>query len=166
MLEFGKSKNRPSWTYNMGDETILKNKEEKDLGIMIQDTLSPVKHIKGIFGSTYNLLTNIRVAFSYMDKQMMKNIIASIIRPKLEYAAVVWAPHKKKDIKKLERIQRVATKMVPELKDLSYEERLKEIGLLTLQERRARGDLITMFKLTNNMERVDRTDLITQATEG
>lgn len=166
VLEFGKSKNRPLWTYKMGGETIIKSREEKDLGVMIQDTLSPERHIKGIFGSTYNLLTNIRIAFSYMDKEMMKNIITSMVRPKLEYAAVVWAPHKKKDIRKLERIQRVATKMVPELKDLCYEERLERIGLPTLQERRVRGDLITMFKLANKMEKVDRTDLIPQPTEG
>ena len=76
-------------------------------------------------------------------------MITSMIRPKLEYAAVVWAQKKKKrkkEIRKLERIQRVVTKRVPELKDLSYEERLEEIGLPTLQERRGRGDLITMYK--------------------
>ena len=93
----------------MGTETILKSKEEKDLGVVIQDTLSPERHINGIFGSTYKLLTNIRVAFTYMDKEMMKNIIKSMIRPKLEYAAVVWAPHKKKDTRKLEeRLQRTS----------------------------------------------------------
>ena len=69
---------------------------------------------------------------------MMKKIVTSIISLKLEYAAVVWSPHKQKDIKKLERIQKTATRMVPELRDLSYEERLKEIGLPTLQVRRKR----------------------------
>ncbi len=43
-----------------------------------------------------------------------------MIRPNLEYAEVVWSPHKKKHIKKLERIQKMATKMVPELKGLTY----------------------------------------------
>ena len=52
-----------------------------------------------------------------MDKDMMKKIIATMKRPRLEYAAVVWSPHKKKDVMKIERIQRAATKMVPELKD-------------------------------------------------
>ena len=48
-----------------------------------------------------------------------------MIRPKPEYAEVIWSPHKKKHVSKLERIQRIATKMVPELEDLTYEERLK-----------------------------------------
>ena len=61
-----------------------------------------------------------------------------MICPRLEYAPVVWSPHVKKDIRKLERIQRVATKMVPELRELAYEERLKEMGLPNLQDRRER----------------------------
>ena len=64
---------------------------------------------------------------------MMKKIIATMMRPRLEYAAVVWSPHKKKDVMKIERIQRAATKMVPELKDLTYEERLKEMELPTFK---------------------------------
>ena len=71
------------------------------------------------------MLANIRVAFHYMEKDMMKKILTSMIHPRLEYAAVVRSPHAKKDIRKLERIQRVATKMVPELSELTYEERLK-----------------------------------------
>ncbi len=66
-----------------------------------------------------------------MDKDMMK-ILTTLIRPKLEYAEVVWSPCKKKHTNKLERIQRLGTKMVPELKDLSYKERLKEIQLTKL----------------------------------
>ena len=60
----------------------------------------------------------IRVAFYYMDKDMMKKYMTSMIRSKLECAAMVWSPCLMKDIRKLERIQRAATKMVPELKDL------------------------------------------------
>ena len=58
-----------------------------------------------------------------------------MIRPKLEYAEVIWSPLKKKHVLKLEKIQRIATKMVPELEDLTYEERLKEMHLTTLKKR-------------------------------
>ena len=61
---------------------------------------------------------------------------------------------------KLERIQRIATKMVPELKDLTYEERLKEIHLTTLKERREKCGLFTIYKLMNNLEEIDRKYLI------
>ena len=59
---------------------------------------------------------------------------------------------------KLERIQRIATKMVPDLEDLTYEERLKEMHLTTLKETRERGDLITIYRLMNNLEEIDRKD--------
>ena len=56
---------------------------------------------------------------------------------------------------KLERIHIIATKMVPELEELIYEERLKEMHLKTLKERRERGDLITIYKLIDNLEETD-----------
>ena len=51
-----------------------------------------------------------------------------------------WRPYRKKDVDTLERIQMRVTKMIPELRDLGYEERLKECGLTTLQTRQLRGD--------------------------
>ena len=72
---------------------------------------------------------------------------------------MVWSPHMLKDTRKIERMQRIAIKMVPEIKDLSYEDRLKEMELLTLKERWERGDLIMVYKLVNNTEKIDRRDL-------
>ena len=54
-------------------------------------------------------------------------------RPHLEYCIQAWRQYRKKDIDTLERIQGRATKMIPELRYLSYEERLKECGLTTLE---------------------------------
>ena len=65
-----------------------------------------------------------------------------MVRPHVEYAAPTWNPHHKQDIKRLEAVQRRGTKQVPELKDLSYKERLLKLDLPTLAYRRMRGDLI------------------------
>ena len=78
-----------------------------------------------------------------------------MIHSNLEYAAVVWSPNAKKDIRKLERIPKVATKMVPELREPTYEDRLKEMGLPTLQDRRERGDLKTLYLIVNGIEKLD-----------
>ena len=72
----------------------------------------------------------------------------------MEYCIQAWRPYRKKDIDKLERIQRRATKIIPELRDLSYESRLL-CGLTTLETRRLRGDQIEVFKIVNGYEDVD-----------
>ncbi|MPC25445.1 hypothetical protein E2C01_018558 [Portunus trituberculatus] len=50
--------------------------------------------------------------------------------------------------------------MVLELKDLTYEKRLKEMGLPTLQNRRERGDLITMYKIVIDIGKINEDDLV------
>ncbi|MPC13151.1 hypothetical protein E2C01_005872 [Portunus trituberculatus] len=72
VMEMGKSNRRPMWVYKIGEEIIMKKGEEKDLGVIIQDTLTPERHINGLFASTYKILTNIRVVFTYMDKSYDK----------------------------------------------------------------------------------------------
>ena len=117
VLEMRKSAMRPSWTYKLWENFISIVKEEKDLGVVIQDNLSPDKHINRIFGNTFMMLRSIRMAFHFLDKDKMRKIITTI-RPKLEYSEVIWSSHKKKYALKLERIQRIATTMVTELEDL------------------------------------------------
>ncbi len=103
----------------------------------------------------HNLLADMRVAFTYIDEEMVKKIITACIRPTLEYAAVVWNPHLKKKKEKLEKVQRAATRWVPSLIYLSYEERLKKLQLPTLTERRERGDMIMLYKCVEGMEKID-----------
>ena len=68
------------------------------------------------------------------------------MRPHLEYAQAVWSHHLKKNINILENVQIRATKIVDGLANLDYPERLKKLGLPTLVFRRARGDIIEVFK--------------------
>ena len=72
-----------------------------------------------------------------------------MFRPLLEYCMQTWRLYHKNVIDKLEQIQRRATKMISELRDLSYEEILKEYGLTTLETRRLTGDQIEVFKILN-----------------
>ena len=88
-----------------------------------------------------------------------------MIRPILKYVAVIWSSLMKKDIHKLERIQRIVTKMFLELQELTYEERLKEMDLPSLKKRRERGDMITMYKLINGMETIDNDELLMMEPE-
>ena len=73
------------------------------------------------------ILGLIRRNITYKGKKLIIPLYKAIVRPHLEYCIQAWRPYRKKDIDMLERIQFMrATKMIPELRDLSYEERLKE----------------------------------------
>ena len=70
---------------------------------------------------------------------MIIPLYKAIVRPHLEDCIKAWNPHLRKYVDMLEKIQRRATKLIPELRDLTYEERLKECELTTLETRRLRG---------------------------
>ena len=84
VIKFGKSKNRPDWEYTLGNTTLLTSEKEKDLGVVINNRLSPTDHINEKIRNMYALLANMRVAFTYIDEDMLRKIITSFIRPTLE----------------------------------------------------------------------------------
>ena len=98
----------------------------------------------------------IRRNIKYKEEKFIIHMYIAIFRPHLEYCIQAWIPYRKKDIDTLERIQRRATKMIPELKDLSYEERLKECGLTTLETRRLREDKTEVFKILKGYETIHK----------
>ena len=97
----------------------------------------------------------IRRNITYKDKKLIIPLYKAKVRPHLKYSIQAWRQHRKKDIDTLEHILR-ASKMIPELRDLSYEERLKECGLTTLETRKLRGHQIEVFKILNGYENIDR----------
>ena len=108
----------------------------------------------GIAASKGNKIIGlIRKNITIKEKKLIIPLYKAVVRPHLEYCIQTWRPYRKKDIDMLERIQRRATKMIPKLRDLSYEERLKDCCLTTLETRWFRGD---KFKILNEYENIDR----------
>ena len=90
--------------------------------------------------------------FDYIEKDSFILLYKALIRPHIEYGNVIWHPFLRKDIESVENVQKRATKLVPELKVLTYIERLKKLKLPSLAHRRRRGDMIQTFKIIKGIE--------------
>ena len=77
-----------------------------------------------------------------------------------------WSPFLAKDKLVLEKVQRRATKLVCGMKNKSYEERLRVLGLITLETRRLRGDLIETYKIPHGKEDIDHCQLFELVSNG
>ena len=87
--------------------------EERDLGVFMSSTLDPSKHIAVKVKCANFALSQIRRSFLCRDARIMLNLYKTLVRPHLDYCAQVWSPWKQKDIKKVEAVQRRATRLIP-----------------------------------------------------
>ena len=83
---------------------------------------------------------------------------STYVRPHFEYYSAAWGPYSNEDSNSIESVQRRATKLVPRLKTMKYEERLAAIGIQSLSMRRRRGDLIQYFKIHHGINKVNLTN--------
>jgi ribonucleases P/MRP protein subunit RPP40 len=143
---------------------IMPVQEEKDLGVIFTRDLKPSIQCRKSAAKARRIIGMVRRSFRKLDTQDFLLIYKTYIRPHLEYSIQAWSPHLTKDIDILERTQRAATNLVPALRRLSYETRLKRLGITTLQTRRIRGDLIETYKIMTGRENVDRTQFFRLAT--
>ena len=141
--------------YEMGGTILSKTVKEKDLGVTMNANMKVSEQCRIAASKGNQVLGMIRRNITYKDKSLIIPLYKAIVRPHLEYCIQAWNPYLRKDVDMLEKIQRRATKIIPGLRDLTYEERLKECGLTTLETRRLRGAQIEVFKILNGYENID-----------
>ena len=104
--------------------TIRDIKEQPDLGVQMDESLKFEKQISNVVQKANGVLTSIRRTFKYTNKDSFPVLYKSLVRPHLEYCNSIRSPYMVKDIKLIESVQRRATKIVPTLSLLPYEERV------------------------------------------
>ena len=139
----------------MNGQFLETSESEKDLGVLISNDLKWDKHISKITNKANSILAMIRNSFQCLDIEVVRPLYLSLVRPHLEFVNSVWNPHLIQDIKKIEKIQKRATKMSPKLKKVKYDKRLEIFNLTSLEVRRKRGDLIEFFKLVHDRSLVN-----------
>ena len=151
-------RNNSKFDYKMDGVTLSKTNFEKDIGVMVTDNLKPHKHCEEAVRKANGVLGQISRSFHYRDKNTFIKLYSQYVRPHLEYCSPVWNPWTQQDIQNLEKVQIRAINMVSGLKGKSYDEKLAEVGLESLENRRKKQDLVQTFKIMKNIDKVDRCD--------
>ena len=132
--------------YSMNNVVLEEIEVEKDLGVNIDNQLSFKSHIASMTAKANRIVGIIRRSFRNLTEELFVTLFKSLVRPILEYGHSVWNPHLKTLNQEVERVQRRATSLLGSLKNLSYPERLRKLGLPSLEHRRKRGDMIDTYK--------------------
>ena len=119
---------------------------QKDLGVFVDNELIFRSHILKVVSKANGILGTIRRTFRFLDKDSLLLLYKAMVRPVIEYGFPAWSPLYQKDIDSIEAVQRRATRLVPGFCDFSYEDRLRRLDLPSLTYRRARGDMIYVYK--------------------
>ena len=163
VMHFG-SRN-PKHQYTMGGQVLEVTEEERDIGVMVTNNLKPSAQCSKAARTAKAVLGQISRAFHYRDRHIFMRLYTQYVRPHLEFSTQAWAPWMEGDKQVLEKVQRKAVGMVSGLSGREYEDRLAELGLQTLEERRHQADMCLMHKIMHSEGGLNHEVWFTKASD-
>ena len=157
LLHIGYKNNH--YNYYMKGHVLKKVETEKDLGVIMSHDLKPHANIEHHVKKANKMLGIIRRTFKYLSKDSFLALYKAYVRPHLEYCQQVAYPYLQKDQIELENVQRRATRLVQAIQHLDYNDRLKELNLFSLKQRRERGDMIMVYKILHGYINIKVSDM-------
>jgi hypothetical protein len=151
--------------YYMNGHKLEVTEEERDIGVLVTKNLKPASQCKKAARTAQTVLSQISRAFHYRDRNVFIRLYVQYVRPHLEFAVPAWSPWLEADKEVLEKVQRRAVQMVSGLRSHTYEDRLKELGLTTLEERRHQADMAQTYKIVRGKDRVCKETWFKSVTE-
>ncbi len=143
--------NNPNHQYHLGIEPIPSVDQFCDLGVTMTSTLTFNTHIQNICKSANSTANLILRTFKNKRHDFMVSLFNTYVRPKLEYNSQIWNPHQIYLINRIEQVQRRFTKRLPNLQNISYENRLRFLKMSSLQLRRLHLDLVFLYKMQHGL---------------
>jgi hypothetical protein len=141
--------------YFMNGEQLGVTEEERDIGVLVSKNLKPNSQCSKAARTAQTVLSQISRSFHYRDRHTFVKLYVRYVRPHLEFSSPAWSPWLEGDKEALEKIQKRAVGMVSGLKANSYEEKLKELGLTSLEERRHQADMLQTYKIIQGKDKVN-----------
>lgn len=163
-LRMTRKKHPLEFSYCTCDQPLKQVDEHKYLGVTLTSTLSWNSHITNICAAAFRKLCLLRHKLKTAPSEVKYLAYTSIIRPKLEYACVIWDPHTKTNIECLERIQRRAVRFIYGMYGPtdSVSAQMERHGIPTLESRRKSFRLKLLYQLVNRKLLFDHSPYISR----